>query len=638
MMKQQITILKQNGIDITDNQLELLRGRQIESLDLQETLQLATICNLLYRAGIPCVSDAYYDNVIINRLIWLDPQNPFLHQVEPEAIVNVGKTKQLPALMLSTNKAYSYKEIVTWLTQIANAADVLDIDKTTVLIRATPKLDGYACYDDGSILYTRGDGIRGTDITHILGRGVKVIGTRGLGPGEIVVYKSYFDKYLSEDYENSRNFQGSVIKEQQLSLPIQQACLDDAIVFHPFAMLPGWQGTIPEMLAKFETIVESVWTMVDFDVDGVVFEVLDSQIKHYLGHTNHHHRWQIAFKRNESSVEADVNDVIPQTGKSGRITPVALLEPIVVSGATITRATVHNYGHVVKWKLGPGSKIALIRSGLVIPKIVDVITSTQPKVPTECPSCNHPVIWENDFLYCTNTSTCPAQLARRLLYFFETLNNIDGFGPKAIDLICESGIKSISEIYALDVAKFKAIGFGDGQAHNLVQALELSRKIAVEDWRFLAAFNIPFVGKGGCKLLLKHYSLLNIFDATQAQLEAIPGIGEKTATTILNTLIDIKPEFDRLYSLKFNLITSEPPKQSSITGLTLVFTGTMQKGTRELLEKQAEELGAKVSNSVTSKTDYLVIGSEPGASKLKGAEQHGTTVLNEQEYWEMLNG
>lgn len=637
--EEQLQILKDQHITTTQAQLEDLINAPISTLRLDDVILLATICNTLYRSGLPCVSDSFYDSQIIQRIVELDPNNPYLHQVEPEPFL--GKTTDLPQIMLSTNKAYSETEIKTWILTLIKTAKNLNKDPNNLYIRITPKLDGFACFDDGKTLYTRGDGLKGTDITHILDRGVTVVGDRGLGPGEIVVSKTYFNEHLVDYYENSRNFQGSVIREHQLSLPVQEACEAKAIVFHPFALLPGWIGSINDFMDHQKDIIDDVWSMVDYDVDGVVLECVDEEIKQSLGHTSHHHRWQLAFKRNEEALEATVIDVIPQTGKTGVITPVALIDPIQVSGALIKRVTVHNYGHIRKWHLGIGSKIKIVRSGLVIPKIVEILNQGIMDIPSQCPSCGSPTGWENDFLYCSNLVSCPAQLNRRLEYFFETLNNCDGFGPKAIEKITASGIDKVSDIYTLSISDFKNMGFGSGESSNLVKALDISRKVEINDWRFLAAFNIPRIGKGGSKLLLQHIPLLDLFNATSEQLLAIKGIGDKSVDTIIQVLKEIKPEFDYLYNLGFNLritplINQQESVNSPIANKLLVFTGTMVKGVRELMEKQAEALGAKVGSSVTSKTDYLVIGEKPGASKLKDAQKHNTKILTEQEYLELV--
>lgn len=637
MTAEQIEILKRHNIAVTESQLEILKGLPLHHATTEFIVEIATLCNILYRAGCPVVPDVYYDTVIIAELAARDPTHPFLNQVEPDSFL--GKTKPLPEPMLSTQKAYTEKAIRSWLGLIVVEAHEQQLALDTIRIRITPKLDGYAVYDDGQSLYTRGDGLNGTDITFILDYGITVNGNRLPGPGELVVTKSYFDEHLSLQYSNTRNFIGTVLRQNTLPTSVEKAC-KEAVRVQPFSLLPSWTGTINELLEAYEAIFDQVERLVDYDVDGVVLEVVDAELKSALGSTRHHHRWQIAFKRNQTPVQILVEDVIYQTGKTGVITPVALLQPTAISGVTVSRATAHNAGHVKKWSLGKGSVVEVIRAGLVIPKIVKAIKPGEVCLPLTCPSCNAAVSWDGDRLYCSNLLTCSAQIERKLLYFFETLGNCDGFGAAVIETLCQHGIIRLSEIYALTVERLRSMGFGAKHAQNLIRALELSRKVQISDWRFLAAFGISQIGKGGCELLLKHYPLEDVFYLTEAQLLAIKGFGERSATTLVSTLKLIKPEFDKLYQLGFNLSYTRRDiviPDSAITGKSIVFTGTMETRTRQEMACEAKALGATVGSTVSSKTDYIVAGKDPGSSKIKAAQRHATPVLTEVEYQQLIH-
>lgn len=614
-----------------------------ENLSDEQLLAFLQITNLLYRSGQPLITDQQYDHVYLEALRSRHPAHAYLNTVEPEPAFG-AKTVELPKVMLSTEKAYSFEHIERWLQRIAKVAEESSIDYPSLLFRMTPKLDGYAAYDDGVNLYTRGDGRRGTDITRVFERGLIVAdnGLRGQGAGEIVVNQDYFKENLAGHFDNARNFQGSIIKEKDLEEHALAAIQKHAAVFYPFAQLPAWQGNALELSADFDTIVADVLGKVPYDVDGVVLEVLDERIKLAMGATRHHHRWQIAFKHNAEKVAVNVISVIPQTSRSGRVNPVAELEPTRLSGAIISRATAHHYGMVREKGIGPGTVIELTRSGMVIPKIERVITPQVPQIPEHCPSCQSELTWDSDYLYCLNSAHCPAQIENSLEHFFRTLANVDGFGQKTIEKLHAAGIDSVYAIFTLTFEQLQTMGFGDKTAQNLLDQLQRSRTEAIEDWRFLGAFGIHRMGLGNCERLLQHHRLLDVFDLSIAEIVAIEGFAEKTAEAMLTSLSKIKQDFLQIHGLGFNLkqtplLSEKSTSQSVIAGKTIVFTGTMQQGSREDMQKQAKLLGAKVGSAVTSKTDYLVTGEKVGAAKINAAREHQVTVLTEQEYLSLLN-
>ncbi|MGZ5536876.1 MAG: helix-hairpin-helix domain-containing protein [Methylobacter sp.] len=650
---------------LSDTQLELLKQADLESTRLSPELiaQIATqadpkqlndeqlleflqICNALYRGGEPLISDADYDFVFLAELQKRHPHHPYLETVEPEVIA-VGKTVALPEPMLSTEKSYTRSGIEKWLARLEKAAKDLDVDFSTLMIRATPKLDGYAAYDDGKILYTRGDGRKGTDISRVFERGLIVGGNgeRGQGAGEIVVSQTYFNTYLADYFENSRNFQASIIKEKELEQHALEAIQNHAAVFFPFSQLPAWQGTAAELLADFDHVVKSVYALVDYDVDGVVFELVgNEQIKQHLGATRHHHRWQIAYKNNVETAEVTVLSVIPQTSRSGRVNPVAELTPTKLSGAMISRATAHHYGMVKKLRIGKDALIELTRSGLVIPKIERVITPAETlEIPKICPSCKSELVWDSDYLYCLNTTKCPAQIENTIEHFFRTLANVDGFGLKTVEKLHANGVNSVYDVYRLDLQQLQDMGFGDKTSQNLLDQLQRSRTEAIEDWRFLGAFGILRMGLGNCERLLQHHRLLDVFKLSVEDVMNIEGFADKTSAAVVESLAKIKADFMQIYELGFNLIPTpliaeQQQAISPISGKTIVFTGTMVHGKRDDMSKEAKRLGAKVASSVTGKTDFLVTGSDVGAAKIAAATEKGVHVISEEEYLGLLRG
>jgi DNA ligase (NAD+) len=612
---------------------------EIADADLAEFCQQA---NTAYRAGNPIISDQDYDFIYLAELKKRLPQHILLQSVEPEGQGFSEEKKLLPEIMLSTDKAYSWAEIQKWIERIEKACIELNSSIKTIQIKATPKLDGFAGYDDGLRLYTRGDGKKGSDITRVFNRGLQVFNgsKRGQGAGEIVVKKSYFKQYLSASFEYPRNFQASLIKEKALDEKAQKAIDSKSALFVPFAQLPDWKGDINELSNNFEKIVNEISSSVDFDVDGVVFEITNANLKIYMGANRKFHRWQIAFKENKDKAQVKVLGVTPQVGRTGKITPVAELEPTQLSGATIVRATAHHYGLVKEQGLGVGSIIELTRSGLVIPKIIKVLKSAEIDIPKKCPSCNSILEWQADFLMCVNHLDCPAQIIGKMEYFFKILANNDGFGIATIEKLYAHGIRKISQIYKLTASQFTQMGFGDKTSANLVKQLQRSTMEQIEDWRFLASFGVNRMGMGNCENLLKSYPLEKIFSLNQTEIANINGFAELSATLIIDGLKTIDNEFKQLLQYKFNLeITSLLSNSNNLAhqffGKKMVFTGKMLNP-REEMKKQAKALGMQVLTSVTSKTDYLIIGANVGQKKIESANKFDIKILTESDYMMLI--
>jgi DNA ligase (NAD+) len=360
-----------------------------------------------------------------------------------------------------------------------------------------------------------------------------------------------------------------------------------------------------------------------------------------MGSNRKFHRWQIAFKENKEKAQVKVISVTAQVGRTGKITPVAELEPTLLSGATIYRATGHHYGLVKNQGLGSGSVVELTRSGLVIPKINKVLKPAEVDIPTQCPSCGAELFWESDFLMCLNHESCRDQIVGKMVYFYKVLANNDGFGQATIQKLYENGIRQVSDIYALDEGKLMSMGFGEKTSQNLVKQLVRSRQESVEDWRFLAAFGVQRLGMGNCENLLKHHSLEQVFDLSVEDIANIEGFAELTAELIFNGLVSIKHQYENLISGGFELektilvsqtIQYDHPFQNK----KIVFTGAMRQP-RAALQKQAKAHGITVSSSVSSKTDFLIIGENVGQSKLKAAKMNDVLILTEEEYLKTLN-
>ncbi len=600
---------------------------------IDEILRKLSVYNEAYRKGSPLVSDADYDR-LVEELRSLDPGHPFLHAVEPETFSGKNEIRH-PIPMLSTDKAYTKEALERFVTRVSKVAKDMLIED--IVYRVTPKLDGLAGRDDGRVLASRGNGEVGYDISNAFSKGVFPVGGRGLGVGEIVIKKAYFDEQLSGSFEHPRNMVVGIVSSDTLNESARKALEDQAVHFVPYSQLASWEGDADTMLCNIDTILADLAHQTDYPMDGAVAEVMNPEIRETMGATAHHYRWQIAIKTKGDTAVTVVHAVTWQVGRTGNITPVMEVEPISLSGATIRRVTAHHAGMVLKEKIGPGSEIEIIRSGEVIPKLEKVLKPSQDvALPSVCPVCLTKLVWQNDFLKCDNR-LCRAQMEQGISHWFKTLGNADWFGIKTIQKLVESGYDCLEKIYALTEAEFTDMGFGPVQSKNLVEALHISRNKAVEDWRFLAALGISNLGTGDSRKLLSHMTLQDLLEADRTRIEGINGFGGITSQSIHKGIQDLRKTIDHMLALGFNLVTTPlvhetQTVESAVAGKGIVFTGKMLHGTREAMQADARRLGARVQTAVSSSTDILVCGEKVGAAKLEKARTLNVTILSEEEY------
>ena len=593
--------------------------------------------NRAYRRGQPLISDPEYDE-LVEELRRLDPQHPFLHRVEPE-VFETRREIRHPVPMLSTEKAYTRDQLQRFVDRVEKEAREIGIQE--VLFRVTPKLDGLAARDDGEVFVTRGNGEVGYEISSAFDKGVIPLGGRGKGLGEIVIRKSYFEEHLASDFEHPRNMVVGIIASDVLNEHARQALQDGAVHFVPYSELPGWTGGGREMVENMAAITEDLMARVDYPTDGMVVEVTDERLRAHMGATAHHYRWQIAVKTRGETAVTTVEDIQWQVGRTGNVTPVLQVAPVSLSGATIRRVTAHHAGMVKRIRPGRGARIEIIRSGEVIPKIERVITpSDEFTIPDRCPSCDGPLSWQNDFLKCRNP-TCRAQAAQRIRYWFQTLGTADWFGIKTVQKLVAAGYDTLEKIYAMRHEDFERLGFGPVQSRNLAEALALSRSKPVEDWRFLAAFGIPDLGKGESRRLLRFFPLEKLPEVKAGDIEKIHGFGEITSRSITDGLAAVADTFRHMLALGFNLQRTPPAGaqgevRSPVAGKGIVFTGKMRSGSREEMQEEARRLGARVQSAVSGRTDYLICGEKVGRTKLEKARRLGVTVMTEEQYRRMI--
>ncbi len=607
-----------------------------ESID--ELVDLLKAYNTAYRQGAPIVSDAEYDT-LVEQLRAMAPEHPFLHTVEAEQFTGRRQVRH-PAPMLSIEKAYGREQLERFVSRVEKEAQALGL--ASVDYRLTPKLDGLAGRDDGQVFATRGNGEVGYEISNAFAKGVVPIGGRGQGIGEIVVVKSYFDAYMAEFFEHPRNMVVGIISSDTLNENAKRALDDGMVHFLPYSQVASIIVDGSRLVEERRQLADTLLTRVDYPTDGIVAEVTAETVKEKMGATAHHYRWQIAIKAKGETAETTVTDIQWQVGRTGNITPVMIVDPVPLSGATIRRVTAHHAGNIRNLNIGPGTRIEIIRSGEVIPKLEAVLESHgEVHLPDDCPSCTNPLVWQNDFLKCTNPD-CTAQIEQRISHWFRILGNADWFGIKTIRRIVDNGYRSLEAVYGLTEKDFIDMEFGPVQSKNLAEAITISRTRPVEDWRFLAAFGISNLGTGDSRKLLSHYSIDDVTTLTKEQIKTIKGFGDITSPTIANDLKLLAPLITHMMGLGFNLrrtpLESEvADSDSPIAGKGIVFTGKMTKGSREDMQSGARALGARVQTAVSGNTDYLVCGEKVGAKKMEKAAKLGVTVLSEAEYQILLD-
>lgn len=394
--------------------------------------------------------------------------------------------------------------------------------------------------------------------------------------------------------------------------------------------------------------VHAMRTELPFGIDGVVIKVNDLDQQEALGFTARGPRWAIAYKFPAEQAFTRLNRIFTQVGRTGTITPVADLEPVVVGGVTVTRATLHNYDEVRRKDVREGDIVIVQRAGDVIPEVVGPVLEKRvddppsPEEPTICPACETPLQRKEGevALRCPNRH-CPAQVAMKIQHFVgRRMMDIDGLGEKLIDRFLELGyIKTVGDLYRLKERREELIGLerlGEQSVDNLLAGIEASKERPLA--RFLFALGIPEVGEKGAQDLARELRTLEaVRSASYETLVGIPNIGPRTASEIEQWMEDDENKVlvDDLLSLGIRPVEGEAPVSDLFAGKTFVFTGKLEKFTREEAEEAVVKLGGKSAGSVSKNTSYVVAG--PGAgSKLAKAEQLKVEVLNEDLFLEML--
>ncbi len=640
----------------------------------------------------PEISDAAYDR-LMNRLRELEVTHPEL--VTPDSpTVRVGgapregfTTVRHARPMLSLDNAFTFDALRDWDRRVREGSG-----KEKIEYIAERKFDGLSISlqsEDGVLVRgaTRGDGTTGEDVT----ANVKTIRTIPLRVdagalkkiklganfevrGEVMMTRKSFEM-LNQEQERAG---GKIFMNPRSAAAGAVRVLDPSITaarrldFFAYYLLVD--GKVPfakhseslqalkqlrfrasddwKLCAGIEAVVaycedwDAKREKLAYEIDGVVIKVNSIPIQNELGYTSKAPRWAIAYKypaRQETTV---VNDILVQVGRTGALTPVAMLEPVQVGGVTVSRSTLHNMDEIERLGLQIGDTVLIERAGEVIPHVLKVVKEGKQRkpfrMPKHCPECDSAIHHvEGEVAYRCVNAACPAKRKESILHFAgRHAMNIDGLGDKIVDQLVDKGlVKDVADLYALkedEVAGLERMA--EKSAQNLREEIEASKKNSLA--RLIYALGIQFVGERTGQLLAEHFSSLEeLAAANEEELEEVPEVGPKVAASIVEFFSEAA---NRQLIKKLNKVGVHPTaekrvvKSQKLAGKSFVFTGGLANRSREEAGEIVQQHGGKVSGSVSKKTDYVVVGTDPG-SKYDKAKELGVAILTESEFEKLLN-
>lgn len=638
----------------------------------------------------PVISDEEYD-MMLRRLKELEEKWGYILPDSPTQRVGAAPSEKFEKAehrepMLSLDNAFSIEELRDFDARVKRLLGSSEEVEYTV----EPKYDGLAVelsYKDG-LLYkasTRGDGYVGEDITQNI-KTIKAIPLRIEGVdkipeeidirGEVYLNIDEFERINKERIEkgepvfaNPRNAASGSVRQLDPSITasrrLYMSCYGigyvKGIEFQSQIEFIEWlkkaRFPVPAYvkLAKgIEEVIEAIKEIeklrqgYPFETDGAVVKVNSFELQRKLGTKTREPRWAIAYKYPAHQGITKLKDILASVGRTGVITPVAVLEPVKIGGVTVSRSTLHNWDEVERKDIRVGDYVIVERAGEVIPHIIGVVKDRRTgeekevKIPEHCPVCGSKTVREPGevAVKCINFN-CPAQVEERIKHFASRrAMNIEGLGDKTVELLHNKGIiKHFVDLYKLRQEDIKGLpGFAELSSKKLIEAIAKSKKTTLS--RLLYALGISQVGEYASKLLAQHFRKLeDLYHIKAEKLVQIPQIGEKTAKTIeqfFNNEENLKAieELKRMGLKVENPEFEEEKKPSPLKGLTFVITGTLPKP-REEVKEIIEKAGGKVSSSVSKNTDYLLVGEDPG-SKLAKAQALGVKTLSYEEFLKML--
>ena len=636
-----------------------------------------------YVLDAPTMSDREYD--LLNREL------EELEAAHPEEVTPDSPTQRIGGKLLQGFETYAHEVPLESLQDVFDQEEVGDfchrMEETLgadAVYSVEPKVDGLSValeYRDGVFVRgaTRGDGRIGEDVTENL-RTIRSIPMtlpeklpRLIVRGEVFMARSVFEEINAQRelegkalMANPRNAAAGSLRQldpkicAQRRLDIQVFNLQLAVgrsfeshsetlaylASQRFRVIP--HKTLSSRAQVWEEISRINDERMDypFDIDGAVVKVDRLSDREQLGSTAKFPKWAVAFKYPPEQKPAQVLDIVVQVGRTGVLTPKAVLTPVRLAGTTVTSATLHNQDYITEKDIRIGDTVVVQKAGEIIPEIVEVIREKRPEgtapytLPTACPVCGAPVVRDEDgaAVRCTGAE-CPAQLLRNITHFASRdAMDIDGCGPAVLQQLVDSGlVRTAADLYALDAAQVaKLERMGKKSAENLIGAIEKSRSNDLS--RLIYGLGIRQVGEKAAKVLAMRFGTLDaLMAATVEELTAVPDVGEITARCIVDYLsqpqaLDL---IRRLREAGVNFQSTREVVDQRFAGMTFVLTGTLTRFDRKTAQSLIEERGGKAAGSVSKKTSYVVAG-EAAGSKLRKAEELGISVLTEDEFARML--
>lgn len=617
----------------------------------------------------PTVSDKQYDE-LYNELLALEKENGTVFPDSPTRRIGGEPIKEFKPhthlkKLYSLDKCNSFDELREWDAKIKKIAP-------DAVYTLEYKLDGLTLsltYENGYFkgAATRGNGETGEDVT----AQVSTIKSIPLSvpykatfeaQGEGIMRLSALKKYnetASEPLKNARNGVAGAIRNLD---PRVTASRNLDIIFYNVNYIEGKDissqresiaflkdnGFKTEMLFVSQDIEEIIGRInsvdrkaLDFLIDGMVIKVDDIRLREKLGYTDKFPRWAMAYKFEAEETTTVLKDVVWNVGRTGKLTPLASLEPVELCGATVSRATLNNYGDIVRKKVKKGSRVFVRRSNDVIPEILGVAEDnggTEIQKPEVCPACGAKLVEEGALLFCPNESGCPPQITGRIEHFVsKDCMDIRGISEKSVAQLYEKlDVRSVTDLYYLkadDVARLD--GYKDKKIENFISSVEKSKSVSLD--RFINALGIENVGKKTARdLALRFKSMNALMDAERETLLEIEDIGEVVADSITSYFGKHRALIEKFREIGIDPKIEQQTANGAFSGKKFVLTGTLPTYTRSEATKLIENAGGEVASSVSKDTDYVLAGDNAG-SKLEKARQKGIKIISEKEFISLLN-